>query len=101
MSGRRDDRRNRQAKQKRLQEAQAEADDAKHHLEHTKYLADKAEHQAESYLERMRSGYSEGAKLYYDSFKTQATITTGCILVILALAGGVIPTNPGYVPLLW
>ena len=56
---------------------------------------------SERHLERMRNGYSEGAKLYYDSFKTRATITTGCILVILALSGGVLPTNKAYIPILW
>jgi hypothetical protein len=109
------DRRARQAQQKKIQQAQAEVgrtkaeeklkktkvEEAKDNLEHTKYLADKAEHRAESYLERMRSGYAEGAKLFFDSFRTQATLTTGSILVIAALSEGLLPTNVPYRPLLW
>lgn len=54
------DRRNRQARE------------AKDNLEHTKYLVDKAE----SYLLRMRNGYAEGAKLFFDMFKTKTTTAT-------------------------
>jgi hypothetical protein len=64
-------------------------------------LADKAEHRAERHVERMRSGYAEGTRLYYDSFKTQATLTTGSILVIAALSEGLLSTNTPYRPLLW
>jgi hypothetical protein len=58
------DRRNRQARE------------AKDNLEHTKYLVDKAESRAESYLLRMRNGYAEGAKLFFDMFKTKTTTAT-------------------------
>lgn len=84
------DRGNRQAKEKRVREA-------KDNLEHAKYLADKAE----SYLLRMRNGYAEGAKLFFDMFKTQATLTTGSILVIAALSEGLLAMNEAYRPLIW
>lgn len=106
------DRRNRQEKEKRVREAKARAErsqansqanleEAKHNLEHTKYLADKAESRAESYLLRVRNGYAEGAKLFFDMFKTQATLTTGSILVIAALSEGLLKTNEVYKPLIW
>jgi hypothetical protein len=66
-------------------------------VEDAKYWSDATEH----HLERMRNGYSEGTKLYYDSFKTRATLTTGSIVVIVALAGGVLPTEEAYAPILW
>jgi hypothetical protein len=110
-----DDRRRRQAQQKKLKEAQknverAKADEkakmrrveeAKDHLEHTKYLADKAERQAEGHLVRIRTGYAEGTKLFFEMFKTQATLTTGSIIVIAALSEGLLPANAAYRPLLW
>jgi hypothetical protein len=109
------DRRRRQAQQKKAREAQANAvrskadvnakmsilEEAKHNLEHTKYLADKAERQAESRLERIRTGYAEGTKLFFEMFKTQATLTTGSIIVIAALSEGLLPANEAYRPLLW
>jgi hypothetical protein len=49
----------------------------------------------------VRVGYSEGAKLYYDIYKTLATLTTGSILVIVALSRGLLPDNAAYAPLLW
>lgn len=48
--------------------------------------AERNEATAEKHLDRMRMGYSEGAKLYYDMYKTLATLTTGSILVIVALS---------------
>src|SRR5687768_7623569 len=86
-----DDRRRRQAQHRKAREAQANVDrakanekaklrkleEAKDHLEHTKYLADKAERQAEGHLVRIRTGYAEGTKLFFEMFKTQATLTTG------------------------
>jgi hypothetical protein len=102
------DRRNRQAREKRVRESKAKAErsqskleEAKDNLEHTKYLADKAESRAESYLLRMRNGYAEGAKLFFDMFKTQATLTTGSILVIAALSEGLLAMNEAYRPLIW
>jgi hypothetical protein len=110
-----DDRRRRQAQQKKAREAQANVErskadetaqmrkleEAKHDLEHTKYLSDKAERQAEGHLVRIRTGYAEGSKLFFEMFKTQATLTTGSILVIAALSEGLLPENEPYRPLLW
>jgi hypothetical protein len=110
-----DDRRRRQAQHRKVREAQtnverANADEkakirrveeAKDHLEHTKYLADKAERQAEGRLVRIRTGYAEGTKLFFEMFKTQATLTTGSIIVIAALSEGLLPANEAYRPLLW
>jgi hypothetical protein len=110
-----DDRRRRQAQQQKVRDAKAnverqkanekekmrEVEKAKDHLEHTKYLADKAEHRAEGRLVRLRAGYAEGAKLYFDMFKTQATLTTGSILVIAALSEGLLSANDTFRPLLW
>lgn len=53
------------------------------------------------HLDRMRAGFSEGAKLYYDIYKTLATLTTGSILVIVALSRGLLTSNAAFTPLLW
>jgi hypothetical protein len=110
-----DDRRRRQAQHRKARDAQANVErakanektqkrrveEAKDRLEHTKYLADKAERQAEGHLLRMRTGYAEGTKLFFEMFKTQATLTTGSIIVIAALSEGLLPANEAYRPLLW
>jgi len=49
----------------------------------------------------MRTGYSEGARLYYDIYKTLATLTTGSILVMVALSRGLLTSNAAFTPLLW
>lgn len=72
-------------------------DVAKDNLESAKYWADANK----SYLERMRNGFSEGAKLHYDSFRTRAALTTGSIVVLLGLSKGVLPVDRAYSPLLW
>lgn len=46
-------------------------------------------------------GYSEGARLYYNIYKTLATLTTGFILVMVALSGGLLTSNAAFTPLLW
>ncbi|CAA9458403.1 MAG: hypothetical protein AVDCRST_MAG14-2031 [uncultured Rubrobacteraceae bacterium] len=76
--------------------AQSSVDEAKDELESRKYWADKNE----KYLERMRSGYAEGIKLFYDSFKTRATLTSAIIVVILALSREVSSVSPAYGPIL-
>jgi hypothetical protein len=101
----------RQDKRKAVEQAKAEVelrkteaelaklgvDEAKDELESRKYWADKNE----KYLERMRNGYAEGTKLYYDSFKTRATLTTASIVVILGLSRDVLSADPVYGPVLW
>jgi hypothetical protein len=52
-------------------------------------------------LVRIRTGYAEGTKLFFEMFKTQATLTTASILVIAALSEGLLPANEAYRPLLW
>lgn len=90
-----------QNKQKNLTNSKAHLEqvekDADRNVESKRYWADKEE----GYLERMRNGYSEGSKLYYDSFRTRATLTTGSILVILALSNSVLSINPTYSWLIW
>lgn len=90
-----------QNKQKNLTNSKAQLEqvekDADRDVESSRYWADKEEGR----LERMRNGYSEGSKLYYDSFRTRATLTTGSILVILALSNSVLSTNPAYSWLIW
>ena len=102
---------NRQGKQRAVEQAKAEVElrtthaelaklgveEAKDDLESKKYWADKNE----KYLERMRNGYAEGTKLYYDSFKTRATLTTASIVVILGLSRDVLSADPVYGPVLW
>lgn len=62
---------------------------------------DRTVESAEKHLDRMRAGYAEGTKLYYDIYKTLATLTTGSILVIVALSRGLLTSNAAYTPLLW
>lgn len=63
--------------------------------------AEKNVEYAEKHLDRMRAGYAEGTKLYYDIYKTLATLTTGSILVIVALSRGLLTSNAAFTPLLW
>ncbi len=94
----------RQNKQNALAKAKDDAkgqeltgEKASNKLESAKYWADASE----SYLERMRNGFAEGAKLHYDSFRTRAALTTGSIVVLLGLSKGVLPVDQAYSPLLW
>jgi hypothetical protein len=63
--------------------------------------AERNESRANKHLDRIRMGYSEGTKLYYDIYKTLATLTTGSILVIVALSRGLLKSNAAFTPLLW
>ncbi len=67
----------------------------------TNMAAEKNVEYAEKHLDRMRAGYSEGTKLYYDIYKTLATLTTGSILVIVALSRDLLTSNAAFTPLLW
>lgn len=72
-------------------------DAAKDNVESGRYWADANK----SYLERMRDGFSEGAKLHYDSFRTRAALTTGSIIVLLGLSKGMLTIDQAYSPILW
>lgn len=102
------DRRRRQAQQKKLHEVKKEAQakreqrelevqGAQDRVESAQYWNDKTE----NYLDRVRNGYAEGSKLFFESFKTRATLTTGSIVVIAALSEAVLPVNEGYKFLIW
>ncbi|MDP9485082.1 MAG: hypothetical protein M3Q49_04700 [Actinomycetota bacterium] len=62
---------------------------------------DRTVEHAEKHLDRMRAGYAEGTKLYYDIYKTLATLTTGTILVIVALSKELLASSAAFTPLLW
>jgi hypothetical protein len=81
----------------RNEAAKSEVEEAKDTLESAKYWAEKNE----KHLERMRNGYAEGTKLFYDSFKTRATLTTASIVVILGLSRSILSADAAYGPILW
>lgn len=95
------DRRRRQSAEKQRKQAKANLGKVIGEGNRKINEAERNEARAEKHLDRMRMGYSEGAKLYYDMYKTLATLTTGSILVIVALSRGLLPFNQDYSFLLW
>ncbi len=95
------DRRRRQSAEKQRKQAKANLGKVIGEGNRKINEAERNEARAEKHLDRMRMGYSEGAKLYYDMYKTLATLTTGSILVIVALSRGLLQFNQDYSFLLW
>lgn len=85
--------------EKNLEKVEQEADlqGKRDDLEHKKYTVEQRKFE----LERADKAYLEGSKLYFDLFKTQATLTTGAIVAITALTGAFLMPDPVFVLLLW
>lgn len=95
------DRRRRQNADRKRKEAENDLKKVTEEGDRTIRSAERNVEYAEKHLDRMRAGYSEGTKLYYDIYKTLATLTTGSILVIVALSRGLLTSNAVFTPLLW
>lgn len=95
------DRRRRQNAASKRKQAERDLKKVAEESDRTIKAAERNVDEAGKHLDRMRAGYSEGARLYYDIYKTLATLTTGSILVIVALSRGLLASNAAYTPLLW
>lgn len=95
------DRRRRQNADSKRKQAERDLKKVAEESDQTIKAAERNVDEAGKHLDRMRAGYSEGARLYYDIYKTLATLTTGSILVIVALSRGLLASNAAYTPLLW
>lgn len=95
------DRRQRQNADRKKKQAETNLKKTTEEGDRTIKSAEKNVEYAEKHLDRMRAGYSEGTRLYYDIYKTLATLTTGSILVIVALSRGLLTSNAAFTPLLW
>ena len=95
------DRRQRQNADKKRKQAGENLKKVSEEGDRASRSAERKVDEAGKHLDRMRAGFSEGAKLYYDIYKTLATLTTGSILVIVALSRGILASNAAYTPLLW
>ena len=95
------DRRRRQSAEKQRKQAKANLSKVIGEGDRKINEAERNEIRAEKHLDKMRMGFSQGAKLYYDMYQTLATLTTSSILVIVALSRGILLSNQDYSFLLW